>query len=295
MGNKTIMCYKHDDIPAISFCIHCGMPFCDSCHTGKFCNICIENPPKRKSDVLSLAFFLGWCGAHRYKMKFYTTGVIYTLTFGVFYIGWILDVLRILFFSTISRKKIPVFDFNAYETIGIKTNNDSLVGSFFSDVVGATILDNMSNDNIIKSIITKRGYLWRDNFGRPLLRIDRLWANFFEGVEFYNKEKYINAIKIFNRIIKMEPQGDLAYFFRGRSYAFMNEPENEKALSDFTRAIELNPCSLYYGERGSLFLCMFMISEARSDIEMALQLNPNNDDAKFYLEELDKSEKKTEA
>jgi len=166
---KQENCYAHKGRPAVGYCAFCGSPVCDECHKGAFCKLCIEEPPKSKSKALLLAVFFGWLGVHRYYMGFYVTGVLYMLSFGLFGIGWALDVIRILFLSTISEKERPynTGDDFPYCTVGIKTQESS--GSLLGDLGGAigdTIMDGMSSETV------KWFYrlLWRDKYRRPLLR-----------------------------------------------------------------------------------------------------------------------------
>jgi hypothetical protein len=98
--------------------------------------------------------------------------VKFRLTLGVFGIGWAIDVIRILFMSSISKNKQPYYTGDEFPhcTIGIKTQESK--GSFLGDLgndIGGTILDGMSSETI------KWFYrlLWRDKYGRPLLRFDQ--------------------------------------------------------------------------------------------------------------------------
>ena len=164
-------CYSHQDRPAVGYCAFCGRPVCDECHEGAFCKICNTEPPKLKSKALLYAVFLGWLGVHRYYMGFYFTGVLYTLTFGIGLIGWAIDIIRILFMSTISKEKQPYFtgDNFPYCTIGIKTKESSSLLGIIGGNVGDMILDGMSSE-------TKKWFyrlLWRDKHCRPLLRFDQ--------------------------------------------------------------------------------------------------------------------------
>lgn len=43
-----------------------------------------------------LTTFLGFCGAHRFYRKQIGIGVLYLFTFGVFTIGWIIDLIKAL-------------------------------------------------------------------------------------------------------------------------------------------------------------------------------------------------------
>lgn len=51
---------------------------------------------KKKSTALLLCLFFGWLGAHRYYVGKIGTGLLYTCTFGLFCIGWIVDLFKIL-------------------------------------------------------------------------------------------------------------------------------------------------------------------------------------------------------
>jgi hypothetical protein len=101
-------------------------------------------------------------------MRFYFTGVLYTLTLGFLGIGWVIDVIRILSWSTISKKQQPYYisDHSPYCTVGIKIQGESLVEAFAS-VAGDRILEGMSSNQ--RWLIENR--FWRDKHGRPLLRI----------------------------------------------------------------------------------------------------------------------------
>ena len=52
-------------------------------------------PIKSKTTTLILAIFLGWFGVHRYYVGKIGTGLLYTFTIGIFYIGWIVDIVKI--------------------------------------------------------------------------------------------------------------------------------------------------------------------------------------------------------
>lgn len=166
------VCIMHNDRPAVGYCAFCGVPVCDDCHEGAFCKTCINDPPKSKRKALVLAIFLGWLGVHRYYMGFYFTGVIYTLTLGLFGIGWALDVIRILCWSSIDVNMQPYYtgDYGPRCTIGIKTNQSS--GSFLGDLgrsFGDAFAESISSNT--KEWLDMR--YWRDKYRRPLLRFDQ--------------------------------------------------------------------------------------------------------------------------
>lgn len=47
--------------------------------------------------AFKLCVFFGFIGAHRFYTKKYISGIIYLLTFGLFTIGWIADIIRMFF------------------------------------------------------------------------------------------------------------------------------------------------------------------------------------------------------
>ena len=52
--------------------------------------------PKSKLLALVLAIFLGYWGIHRFYVGKIGTGILYLFTGGLFFIGWIYDILKIL-------------------------------------------------------------------------------------------------------------------------------------------------------------------------------------------------------
>jgi TM2 domain-containing membrane protein YozV len=141
-------CKGHQDRAATGYCAFCGGPVCDECHDGTYCRTCIEEPPKKKSTALLLAVFLVWLGVHRFYMGFWFTGMIYLLSLGLFGIGWAIDIIRILLFSTVKKEQ-------TYS-----------VGENLKDAISETIMDSVSSGT---SHILKYRLPWRDKFGRPLL------------------------------------------------------------------------------------------------------------------------------
>ena len=51
--------------------------------------------PKSKIVTLLLAIFLGFFGIHRFYAGKYISGVVYIFTYGIFYVGWIFDIIMI--------------------------------------------------------------------------------------------------------------------------------------------------------------------------------------------------------
>lgn len=68
-----------------------GMPNFD---VSKFVNSVIP-AGKSKTVTLILCIFLGYIGVHRFYTGKIGTGILYLLTGGIFYIGWIVDIIKI--------------------------------------------------------------------------------------------------------------------------------------------------------------------------------------------------------
>lgn len=57
----------------------------------------VDNTPGVDKKGVLFAIFLGWCGGYRFYKKQYVLGILYLLTFGLFGIGWIVDICTSLF------------------------------------------------------------------------------------------------------------------------------------------------------------------------------------------------------
>ena len=64
--------------------------------------------PKSKTVTLLLAIFLGIFGIHRFYAGKYISGVVYLFTYGVFYCGWILDIILIIMGKFKDKNGLPI-------------------------------------------------------------------------------------------------------------------------------------------------------------------------------------------
>lgn len=59
-------------------------------------NYTTNTSDKSKKVALLLCIFLGYLGAHRYYVGKIGSGILYTCTMGLFLVGWLSDLWKIL-------------------------------------------------------------------------------------------------------------------------------------------------------------------------------------------------------
>lgn len=112
MEQETKFC-KHcgEKIPADAIiCVKCGCQVENvaqeqpnvvinntNANTNTNTNIIGGGKPKNKWVAFLLCFFLGAFGAHKFYEGKIGMGILYLLTCGLFGIGWIIDIIKILF------------------------------------------------------------------------------------------------------------------------------------------------------------------------------------------------------
>ena len=102
-----------------------------------------------------------------------------------------------------------------------------------------------------------------------------------EGNRFYNDGDYAKAVEFYTKSINMKPQGDTrfySHYLRGYSYYYLeNYPA---AVEDLTAVIRMSAdFDTPYVVRGNCFALRGQNELALSDFDRALELNPSNADA----------------
>jgi tetratricopeptide (TPR) repeat protein len=98
---------------------------------------------------------------------------------------------------------------------------------------------------------------------------------------------YRDALKSFTKAIKMPHENEKlrAACFSDRGITFINLDEQDKAISDLNKAIQLNPQSGFaYAARGMAYLRSDRIEAAKRDSEQALKLDNGDQTAKMARE-----------
>lgn len=121
-------CLIHENRQAEGTCVSCGKPFCKEClveldgkyyckkHVAELIKANTQKPPihnehvpnmgsyqmhpyslKSKTVTLLLCIFLGALGIHRFYVGKTGSGILYLLTGGLFGIGWIIDIIKLIF------------------------------------------------------------------------------------------------------------------------------------------------------------------------------------------------------
>ncbi len=99
-------------------------------------------------------------------------------------------------------------------------------------------------------------------------------AHYDSGVAYYNKGQYDEAISDFTKALEINPKFAEAHYYRGIAYA--KKGQYEEAISDYNKALEINPryALAYYG-RGLVYNeYKGQYDRAISDYSKALEINP---------------------
>ena len=100
------------------------------------------------------------------------------------------------------------------------------------------------------------------------------------GNVLFDKKKYDVAISDYTKAIELNPMFADAYYNRGNAY--VNIKKYTKAIKDYTKAIALNPKGAdFYLERGNVYAMKKDYDQSIADYARAIDLNPNC--ANYYV------------
>jgi tetratricopeptide (TPR) repeat protein len=96
------------------------------------------------------------------------------------------------------------------------------------------------------------------------------------GQEYYNNGDYGRAITEFTRAIRLNPNDERYYNSRGNTY--YQTRDFDRAVADFTEAIRLNPNSEFaYAHRGEAYRMKGLYDVTIKDCDRAIKINPSYD------------------
>lgn len=118
--------------------------------------------------------------------------------------------------------------------------------------------------------------------------IDKAELYVWRGNSRYNKKEYDKAITEYDKAIEINPNYELAFYNRG--FAWVVKKEYEKAIADYTKVINLNPdYASAYVIRASIRRAMKEYDTANADYDKAIEIDPDYANA-YYNRGLAKKE-----
>jgi tetratricopeptide (TPR) repeat protein len=112
--------------------------------------------------------------------------------------------------------------------------------------------------------------------------IDGLMA---QGVHLMERQRYIEAVEIFDQIITRAPK--FAEGYNKRATVFYLMQEFEKSIEDIHRTLAMNP--VHFGALSGMGLCYLGLDEPRQALEWferAMAVNPNMDTIQGYIQQI---------
>ncbi|MDO8746157.1 MAG: tetratricopeptide repeat protein [Thermodesulfovibrionales bacterium] len=104
---------------------------------------------------------------------------------------------------------------------------------------------------------------------------------FENGCVLVNSGNPQKAVEAFTKAIKLNPNNEKFYVFRGNAYGGVGN--NNQAVKDIVKAIKLNPkYAKAYVSRGNAYLRSGSYQQAVKDYSMAVKLNPKHEEAYCY-------------
>ena len=104
------------------------------------------------------------------------------------------------------------------------------------------------------------------------LNVDELNAI---GLDLLEQDKYEEAIRYFDQILKVEPNDIIALSNKGAAYA--QSGNYEESLKFFNKALEVNPSDVYIlSNKGAALSKLGKVDEALLTVEKILDIEPNN-------------------
>ncbi len=109
-----------------------------------------------------------------------------------------------------------------------------------------------------------------------------LYAGFHNnrGLTYYNKGQYEKAISAFTKAIEIDPKNAEVFHSRGTAYNYRGQ--YDLALLDFSKALEISPADAFvYNDRGVVYALTGQHDRAIADFSKAIEINPKDAEAYY--------------
>lgn len=138
---------------------------------------------------------------------------------------------------------------------------------FFEAVISIREGDTDRAEDIFKNIIDNANPIESDleNFEDAYMELAAIYQD---------KEKYDEAIELYEKVIELKPEHEHAYGQKGMVLKYLGR--YEEAVDFLTKQLQVKPYAFYYINRGILYRFMSRIDDAASDFNSALELEPDN-------------------
>ena len=107
-----------------------------------------------------------------------------------------------------------------------------------------------------------------------------------QGINEFNIDAYDEAIRIFKKVLEMNPDYPDALYYRALAWA--NKGDYNQAIADFTKAVEKDPLDTdsLIG-RGDVWQSKGNVKRALADFKKALNMDPDNLDYQKLVDDLE--------
>jgi len=116
-----------------------------------------------------------------------------------------------------------------------------------------------------------------------------------KGNQHFSKQEWEKAIEEYTKAIECNPNGNGAHtYFSNRSACFAEQQKYEEALDDAKQCIKLKPdFGKGYSRLGLAYFKLDNLGEAKKAYQQGLKIEPNNESLKNGLDEVAKAQKPT--
>jgi tetratricopeptide (TPR) repeat protein len=130
-------------------------------------------------------------------------------------------------------------------------------------------------------VCVHEAYVLKDAMNSKSPNITSTNSLLIDGINALSKDEYITAIDKFSEYLKIKPDSDTAYNFRGLSYFKLGDLTN--SLSDLNNAVKINPdYAAAFNNRGNTYYKSGLYADAINDFNKVITIDPNFASSYFF-------------